>query len=286
LNRLTGGYQRLKLLLKFPAAIPYLFRGRAGASAYIDRAIATEYRRRPLSIVKRKGVWIYLRPDDFFVSSYIQVAGVYDPDSVILLERFLKRGDVVFDVGANIGWHALICAKSVGPEGQVHAFEPEPANFVLLSKSVAENSFQNVRLFEGCVGDVEGEVELKLSDQNPAHHSLVWNVGERSISVPCVRLDDYAERQQVSRIDMMVLDVEGAEPLVLRGAMRLLSEGRIARMILEYSPDVWKTRIGILETLFNHYDILENAPRGISDFRRVDLKSSPTYHANLFLERK
>lgn len=271
-------YYRAKLLMKFPSAIPrLLLRGTGAATEHIDKMVASEYLRSPLPLVRRRGVWIYLRPDDGFVSPYIQVVGAYDIDAILLLERILRKEDTVLDIGANIGWHALICAKKAG---KIYAFEPEPTNFSLLSKSVERNGFHNVKLFNCCVWNRDGDVNLMLSDENPGHNSIVWKVGAKSISVPCVTLNALALKEGLERIDLMVLDVEGAEPMVLSGASRLIDEGRITHIIMEYSPAVWVENPKLLSQIFRHYNVFEMR----KDFKRLSLESLPPYHANLYLK--
>src|SRR2546426_3592026 len=279
-------YYRLKLLVKFPSAIPKLFGEREKTLEHIDMKIRSEFQRSPQSLVKRRGVYVYLNSKDPWISSYIQVVGAYDMESTLLLESLLKEGDVVFDVGANIGWHTLVSAKMVKRIGRIYAFEPEPINFSLLSKSIAYNAFQNVELFNCCVADYNGEVELFLNEDNPGDHSITWTVGAKSIRVPCSKLDTIAVKYGLDHIDLLKMDIEGAEPKALSGASDLLDQGKIERMLVEYSPGVWRDYQGMLTRLFHDYEVFSVNSRPLSPFKRTSLDSLPRLRTNLYMSRK
>jgi tRNA G37 N-methylase Trm5 len=72
------------------------------------------------------------------------VNGAWERDTVRLFERILRAGDVVVDIGAHVGYFTLIAARSVGPEGRVYAFEPDPENYALLVRNIELNGYQNI----------------------------------------------------------------------------------------------------------------------------------------------
>ena len=279
-------YYRLKLLVKFPSAIPKLFGEREKTLEHIDMKIRSEFERNPQSLVKRRGVYIYLNSKDRWISSYIQVVGAYDMEGTLLLESLLKEGDVVFDVGANIGWYTLVSSKMVKRIGRIYAFEPEPINFSLLSKSVACNAFQNVELFNCCIADYDGEVKLFLNEDNPGDHSTAWNAGVKSIKVPCAKLDTIVMKYGLDHIDLLKIDIEGAEPKALSGATGLLDKGKIERMLVEYSPEVWRDYQGILARLFHDYEVFSLNSTPLSPFKRTSLDSLPRLRTNLYMARR
>jgi FkbM family methyltransferase len=145
-----------------------------------------------------------------------------DPDTASFLSAFLKPGMVFVDVGANIGEYTLRAARLVGPAGDVHAFEPSPASFTLLQANVAQNGYENVAAVRAALGDSNGTVSLRI-EEDPSLNRL--DLVSETQPVPCItvdsfRLDSYWAPQN-RRIDLIKLDVEGAELLVLRGAERL-----------------------------------------------------------------
>jgi len=149
----------------------------------------------------------------------------YEPETTRFLAAILRPGMVFMDVGANLGYYTLLAAKRVGPGGQVHAFEPAPAQFRHLSLNVGINSATNVALNNCAMADRDGEADLFLSDGwNQGTHSLGKTLGQkRSCRVRCTSLDHYVARAGITRLDVIKVDVEGAEFSVFRGGSETLA---------------------------------------------------------------
>ncbi len=144
----------------------------------------------------------------------------YEPELTGFLREILVPGMVFVDVGANLGYYTLLGGKRVGPRGQVHAFEPAPAQFRHLAQNVRMNGLRNVVLNECAVADRVGEAELFLSHGwNQGTHSLrmARDSGE-ACKVRCTSLDGYVTQAGIERIDVVKMDVEGGEMLVCLGA--------------------------------------------------------------------
>ena len=92
--------------------------------------------------------------------------GYHEPIETDLIKKHVKRGDVVLDLGANIGYFTLILPRLVGEEGKVFAFEPDPENFALLKKNVEINSYQNVVLVQKAVSNRNGKATLYLYEEH------------------------------------------------------------------------------------------------------------------------
>lgn len=150
----------------------------------------------------------------------------YEAEVTSYLLAVLRPGMVFVDVGANLGYYTLLAAKSVGSEGRVHAFEPAPVQFEHLSLNVEVNGGTNVVLNDCALAEGDGkEVKLFLADGwNHGTHSLGQGVGEqrRICTVRCTSLDEYVARHSITRLDVMKMDVEGAELRVLRGSVRTI----------------------------------------------------------------
>lgn len=131
------------------------------------------------------------------------------------LREYLLRGDVVVDVGANIGTTTLVAAHAVGPQGQVYAFEPGPTTFEALVDNISLNAAVNVNAGQYVVGNETGEVAFSQSGADDQRRVTADN----GVRVPQVRLDDLDIREPVA---LCKVDVEGYELQVLRGAERLL----------------------------------------------------------------
>jgi FkbM family methyltransferase len=165
--------------------------------------------------------------------------GMFERETVEVFLALLSSGMTVLDVGANIGQYTLVAAHAVGPYGQVHAFEPTAEIASELRCNVALNEFQNVTINEVAVADSRGEQLLYCTDPGSPGTNTIMNPVEQPCTTSKVRtvtLDDYLAERGVSDVDVMKLDVEGAELLVLRGAERLLRGPRAPVLLLEVNP--------------------------------------------------
>jgi FkbM family methyltransferase len=173
-------------------------------------------------------------------------AGIYyqgfsEPDTADFLRRFLRPGMVMFDIGAHIGEYTLLAAKLVGESGQVHAFEPQSHLFPILSQSVQLNSFEQVVLQCSAVSDRVGEIEFQVLDEPTMSSIRKQATPERPakiVSVACTSLDEYGRERQ-RKIDLIKVDVEGAEKFVFQGAAALLNlpPQQAPIWIFEYAPN-------------------------------------------------
>jgi FkbM family methyltransferase len=209
-----------------------------GARAAYEFAYGLLVSRDPVA-VQCEGSWIYVDPRDVGVSLYLMTEQVYEPQLTELLKRILEPGMTVVDGGANVGYFTLLCARLVGQEGRVYAFEPEPRNFGLLRKSVERNRADNVVLTQGALSDRRGQEKLYLDRSNFGEPSLRQaNVTEPvgAVDVETLSLDDFLASQNEPRVDLIKLDTQGAEGLVLAGAARLLDEGAPRIVVMEFAP--------------------------------------------------
>jgi FkbM family methyltransferase len=167
----------------------------------------------------------------------------HEPEQLAFFRRFLRRGDVVLDVGAHVGLFTLVSALEVGPVGEVHAFEPVPANFAALEANVELNGFENIVLNRAAVGAENGEVELGIPDDALAlggETSAMYTVGggARTVSAPLIRLDDYVGALGDREIRILKMDAEGLEPSVLEGFRDRLQHAPPAAIVLEVNVEL------------------------------------------------
>ncbi len=153
----------------------------------------------------------------YTVDSQIYYSGVFEPATVAMLRRLVKPGDTVFDVGANIGYLSLILRTCVGDSGRVVSFEPIPQMVQRLRANIELNGFDNIEQVRAGLSDAAGSVMLALDKAI----RLDGRAGEPQ-AVELITLDDYVARHATSRIDLIKIDTDGAEPAVLRGADQTL----------------------------------------------------------------
>lgn len=134
---------------------------------------------------------------------------------------FLREGDTVIDVGANIGITALLFRSYVGISGRVMAFEPHPCTFKYLRSNIKLNGIANVDCFNMALGDSQRNVGLSDQGKRDTCNSIATDdVG--AIMVSMRTLDDVVAQENVGRVRLIKIDCEGFEPSVLGGASKTL----------------------------------------------------------------
>ena len=156
---------------------------------------------------------------DIYIGPSLEAYGEYSPEEARMFQLLLQPGDVVLEVGANIGAHTLPLARAVGTAGRVYAIEPQRSLFQMLCANLALNDLQNVHVRQRGLGAV-AEV-LRVS--TPATAALA-NFGGISLGrqgeepVEVMTLDQL----QLGRLDLIKIDVEGMEEAVLRGGIETI----------------------------------------------------------------
>ncbi len=150
------------------------------------------------------------------------------------IRQLIAPGDVIVDVGANVGVYSVFFSELVGPRGAVFAFEPDPQNFARLARTTA--GLARVFPTEAAVGDETGSIQLFQSKGlNFDHRTYANPDDEHSVSVAITRLDD-VQALEDQRIRLIKIDVQGFELSVLRGASQTLARNPDAKILLEYYP--------------------------------------------------
>jgi FkbM family methyltransferase len=173
----------------------------------------------------------------------------FEPSSVQVLRAAVRPGDVVFDVGANIGFFATLFSRWVGAEGRVLAVEPEPENLVLLRHNVEANRCGNVTVCDCAVGATTGVAHFSMDAATGAtgHLGQSATAGEIAVGTGQVRVIE----TRVETIDSLVesqaalprvvkMDIEGGELDALEGAARTLSLHRpvvVSELTGDLGPD-------------------------------------------------
>jgi FkbM family methyltransferase len=151
-------------------------------------------------------------------------------DSVFeFLKMFLQKGMVFVDVGSNIGSHTLNAARLVGSTGSVFAFEADPDTYNLLVKNIEFNNLTNVTVKRTCVSDQVGTVSF-YKHRDSAKSSIVDRGEKLSLTLPAEMLDNLIPIN--TKIDILKVDVEGAELNVLRGARRIFLDQRPPSVVI------------------------------------------------------
>ncbi|NLO19752.1 MAG: FkbM family methyltransferase [Ignavibacteria bacterium] len=186
-----------------------------------------------------------------YIQSTLYLFGHYELPLMKYIEKNVKESQVVFDIGANVGFLTLTFSKQAKKNGKVYAFEPEPKNFKKLQENVLLNNFQNISLNNFAISSINDKLKLYLSDDNNfGTHSLVneRNNSENYVNVDTVKLDDFVFQNNIKKIDWMKIDVEGAELDVVNGAKKTLIDLK-PNLIIEVISENMKKR-GLSSVLF------------------------------------
>lgn len=210
---------------------------RRGKGALL-RVLSPIWEGREFLIAVETDVFVPAALDDYMV--YWVFVNGYHSDTVVRLSReLILPGDTVLDVGANIGLWAMGAARAVGDGGSVHAVEPIPENHARLVSNLALNRLDRVRTAQVAFSNRPGPVTMfRPRYGNSGHPSLGRRDGvDLPITVEATTLDDYCERESLTHIDFIKIDVEGAELLVLEGATRLLASRDAPVILFEVNED-------------------------------------------------
>ena len=166
----------------------------------------------------------------------------YEPYETQLILRQTKIGDVVVDVGANIGYYTILLADKVGKAGKVYAFEPDKISFEILKKNIKVNNLKNVMAVNAGVGSKNEIKKLYKSEENLGDHKLYktplgyaaspLDEGEK---IKIIKLDDFVKKP----INFMKIDTQGWEPEVIIGAKKIIEKDKPI-IFMEYSPASYK----------------------------------------------
>jgi FkbM family methyltransferase len=179
---------------------------------------------------------IFASHDDLAIGHHVAAGHPYEPGIAAIIERYVKPGMAVVDVGANIGCLAMLLASIVEASGLVVAVEPNPENIKLLEASRRVNGFDQVVVIQAAAGRRTGLLALNVSHSNgmtgelPADADAVF----ASRPVPCFALDAILPKSRP--FDLIKIDTEGAELNVLIGLSETIARDR-PMIVSEFSPN-------------------------------------------------
>lgn len=151
----------------------------------------------------------------------------------------IQPGDVVFDLGANIGTMAMEFAKAAGPKGKVYAFEP--VVYETLARNVQENKVENVIVVPKGVAEKSYSTTINVSDfcldSSLVNNEYIGKEFHDSINIEITTLDDFVEQNRIPKVDFIKIDIEGFEELAIRGAHQLILKHKPKWSIASYHTD-------------------------------------------------
>tara|TARA_B100000029_G_scaffold164047_1_gene160129 strand:- start:255 stop:1088 length:834 start_codon:yes stop_codon:yes gene_type:complete len=186
--------------------------------------------------VRRGDATIVLNPRDPVVSGALYF-GVYEKAETAFIQRTLKSGMTVLDVGANIGYYTALAARRVGPNGRVIALEPDPESYEFLQQTIAANEVGNVDSFQCAAAERKDSMTLYISHDNRGDNRL-YEPDPRwpKVTVPARPADDVLKEAGIDTIDFIKIDVQGFEASVIAGLKTTLDQSPNLTLITEFWP--------------------------------------------------
>lgn len=181
------------------------------------------------------GLKLFVDQKDAGVGMFLRTKGVFEPLQTHLFLRTLKKGNIVFDVGANVGYYTILASKAVGRKGVVYAFEPDPRNLIYLKKNVKSNNCRNVVIVEKALTEKNQTAMLAYDLANPGESSLAktHSTDSRSVPIETITLDTFVKQHGIIEINVIKMDIEGAEILALLGAKNTLKKMKHTTLFVE-----------------------------------------------------
>jgi FkbM family methyltransferase len=233
-------------------------------------------------VVRRQGV-VWSLSLDCYVQRSLYYLGLFEAWETRALLGYVTPGSTFADVGANFGYYSMLAAKAVGPSGRVHAFEPTPGLAKRLRHTAERNGFTHLTLHQVAVSDHSGAAAFAVArPDNQGTGHLVGTASADTITVTLTTLDEVAT--DWPRLDVMKLDVEGAEPAALRGAEATIRRFRpvILAEVNEHSLLQSASSAAALVAQFRGlgYDLLRPTAHGLVPLTHPSELGSPP-HGNV-----
>lgn len=171
-----------------------------------------------------------------FRDSLALARGFYEPEEEAWYRQHVHAGHVVVEVGANIGYFTVMLARAVGETGRVISYEPDPTLNGILRENVARNGYAMVEVRQSAVADQRGVLNFYRSRKSQGDNRLFTHGRDGGVlNVDAVTLDEDLAELGV-RVDLLKMDIQGAEPLALRGYEQTLESCPPRRMLIEFWP--------------------------------------------------
>jgi len=178
----------------------------------------------PRSLYKLPSKKLMLLNGEGYIDTQIINRGVFEARSTELCCQLIKPGDVVIDIGANIGYYTIIFSDLVGSKGHVFAFEPTKHYGTVLSENLALNSTENVTILDYGLSNVETSTEIDIGPSSATMHSPEgYDDVISNEKIVLKTFTNFVKTNSISRVDFIKIDVDGHEPYFFEGAWDALA---------------------------------------------------------------
>lgn len=211
-------------------------------------------------------------------SLLLSINKIYEKNETEYIKKSISTGDVVIDIGANIGYYTLLFARLVGDTGKVYAFEPDPYNYRILEKNIQINGYSNVILERKAISIKSQKSKLYVKNDHAGSSMMKQNIDKADgIDIDVISLDDYSKSNSITP-NFIKIDIEGHELNALKGMKCILQSSDKIKIMIEYNPLIKK---------YFHIDPMDslNFLNGL-EFQFLDLNSNNHIFLNFDLLKK
>ena len=203
----------------------------------IKSAVNTVIRMLLPQTIRYGPIEVVLNPKDPVVSGALMLR-VYERSETLFVNRTVRQGMTVVDVGANVGLYSALSGHLAGPEGRVIAFEPDPECFHYLQETIKKNSLKNVKAACLAASDRKGRSPLFTSTSNRGDSRLYNNeLSDGSVEIETAILDDYLPGAGIEVVDFLKIDVQGFEGHVFAGLEKTVLQSPRLVVMSEFWPE-------------------------------------------------
>jgi len=158
----------------------------------------------------------------------LENGGFYETDEINRLISFIDKNDIIFDIGANIGWYSMLFSKKA-TSGEIHAFEPTPKTLKRLQSNCKLNNTKNIIINNLAISNKIGKIKLYSCITNTHGNSIklqenIKNTKYEEYLIDSITIDSYISKNKIKKLDLIKCDIEGAELLMLKGAKECLKK--------------------------------------------------------------
>ncbi|GBG57998.1 methyltransferase [Sporomusaceae bacterium FL31] len=184
--------------------------------------------------------------DEGYIDKCIKETGIFEPHSTNVVKKLIKQGDVVLDVGANIGYYTVLLSRLAGDSGKVISFEPTHHYREILKANIKANNIKNCTIMDFGLSKNNDECEISIGQSSATMHWVDDSSPLKTEKIVLKKLDEIAEKLGVNRIDFIKIDVDGHEPAFFEGAWRSIEKFKPIIMLevnhanyLDYGVTAW-----------------------------------------------
>ena len=217
-----------------------------------------------LNLYKTKdGLFFWLNPEKYLDRNIID-EGVFEHHSTLLVKKLLRPSDVVFDVGANIGYYSVLFSKLVGEAGKVYSFEPTRHYRSFLEQNILSNELKNIEVLDFGLSNKFEQMDISIGESSATLHWVSLQSPQKTELITIKKLDDIINTLNLKKINFIKVDVDGHEPFFLQGAINTIEKYDPAVLLevshenyLEAGMTAWDFYAYLKENRFHVYSEID-----------------------------